>query len=94
MKKSIYLIITSLCLNFSFAQVFDVQYQTLNFGANKVNKIGNGQSDGNKVLFQNVITVNINYLLYWISYWNKLNPAIINRILEHIRQHIMNDNII
>ena len=57
MKKSIYLIITSLCLNFSFAQVLDVQYQTLNFGANKVNKIGNGQSNGNIVLFQNVITV-------------------------------------
>jgi gliding motility-associated-like protein len=49
MNKSIFLIITSLFLNFSFSQGFKVQHQTLNLGANKVNKMGNGQTNGEEI---------------------------------------------
>lgn len=46
-----------LLCNFSIAQTYDAQFQSLNFGSNKTNKIGNGESNGNKVLFTNVITI-------------------------------------
>lgn len=39
------------------SQSYNVNYQTLSFGSTSVNKIGNGQSNGNKVLYPNVITI-------------------------------------
>ena len=40
-----------------FSQTYDAQFLSLNFGSNKINKIGDGESNGNKVLFTNVITI-------------------------------------
>ena len=56
--KNIYALVISLFLiNLTFSQNYDANFNSFNFGSNFVNKIGNGQSNGNKVLYTNVITI-------------------------------------
>ncbi|MDP5001998.1 MAG: hypothetical protein NWQ15_08890, partial [Flavobacterium sp.] len=57
MKKLFISILLLFFSNALLSQIYDANYNSFNFGTNFSNKIGNGQSNGNKVLFTNVITI-------------------------------------
>ena len=57
MKKLFISILLLFFSNALLSQTYDANLNSLNFGTNFVNKIGNGQSNGNKVLYTNVITI-------------------------------------
>lgn len=57
MKKLFISILLLFFSNALLSQTYDANFNSFNFGTNFSNKIGNGQSNGNKVLYTNVITI-------------------------------------